>query len=334
MLLQNQAVLTVSLVKVAEGIRPVAMTPAPQGNQVALSLEDGSVRIIDISTRVTVRNLAKHPGPAYALAWSGDGAWIATGDETGRVWVEDARTGSKVVEYRTHTRGVQKVSFNLGRTLLASVGKDDTIHVQKFSEGTPKEERAILGKGANLYGGEFNPGTSHLITTGILGDVGRVYDAITGAVKGLLSEPANQGTFDVAFNRNGTRFVTTGRDGISLVWDSKTNKRLARLMGHQDWVTNAAWSPSGRFIATSSTDRRVIVWNSANYAKVAILENMNSVGSPICFSGNGSYLVGTDVGGNLAIYAVKPAQPAVAVKKPTLKRPTPRRTTRTRGGGR
>jgi WD40 repeat protein len=279
-----------------------------------------------------VRNLAKHPGPAYAVDWSSDGSWIATGDETGRVWVEDARTGAKVVEYRTHKRGIHKVSFNLGRTLLASVGKDDVIHVQAFSAATPKEEKEIPGKGANFYGGEFNPGSSNLLVTGILGDVGRIYDLPSGKISGLLSSPKNEGTFDVSHNRNGTRFVTTGRDSVSQMWDSKTRVRLARMMGHTDWVTNATWSPSGRYVATSSTDRTILFWNSFSYAKVAKLENMSGVGSPITFSGNGSYFVATDLGGNLAIYSVTPAQPAVAAK-PVVKKPTQKRTRKRKRGG-
>ena len=321
---------SISVVKVSEGVRPVAMAPAPQGTQVVLCLEDGSVQIIDAKTRQTVRKLAKHPGPAYAAAWSRDGVWIATGDETGRVFIEDARTGAKVQEYRSHTRGIQKVSFNVGRTLLASVGKDDAIDIQDLGLNTPKEEREILGKGSNLYGGEFNPASANLIATGILGDVGRVYDVKTGAVVGILSQPANEGTFDVSYNKNGTRFVTTGRDGVSMVWDAKSRVRLARLMGHKDWVTNATWSPSGRFIATSSTDRSVIFWNSTTFQKVAVLNDQNSVGSPICFSGDGAFFLSTNVGGSLVVHSVSPSQPAVAA--PVAKKPAKRTVRKKRRG--
>ncbi|MDX2064273.1 MAG: hypothetical protein SFX74_00880 [Fimbriimonadaceae bacterium] len=316
-----QAPISVTKVRVVPGIRPVALAPAPQGSKFVACLEDGSVRIIDANTRATVRELAKHVQPAYAATWSLDGAWIATGDESGRIFIEDARNGARVYEYRDHTRGVQKVSFNRGRTALASTGKDDTIVIQEPAKATPAVERRILGNGANLYGAEYNPATLDSIATGILVDAGRVYDSRTGAVKSLLSERGCQGTFDVAFNRNGTRVVTAGRDGVSLVWDAAKNRRLARLVGHQDWAVYAAWSPSGRLIATSSTDRTVMIWNAMSYQRIATLSDQNSVGSPLCFTGDGKFLITTDVGGELQINAVTPSQPAVAAPAPVKKAP-------------
>lgn len=328
----QSAPISVAKVRVVQGLRPVALAPAPQGSKFVACLEDGTVQIMDASTRATVRKLAKHVQPAYAVTWSLDGAWIATGDESGRVFIEDARNGAKIYEYRDHTRGVQKVSFNRGRTSLASTGKDDTIVVQEPAKGTPEVERRILGNGANLYGAEYNPGSLDSIATGILVDAGRVYDSRTGAVKALLSERGCQGTFDVSFNRNGSRVVTAGRDGVTLVWDAQKNRRLARLVGHQDWAVYAAWSPSGRLIATSSTDRTVMVWNSVNYQRVATLADQNSVGSPLCFTGDGKFLITTDVGGELQINSVTPSQPAVAAPTPKAPAKKPVRKSRRKKG--
>ncbi|RYG44643.1 hypothetical protein EON79_14480, partial [bacterium] len=62
-----------------DGLHPVAFAAAPVGGRVAVALEDGNVRILDAATRTTLRNLAKHPQPCYGVAWSNDGAYIATG---------------------------------------------------------------------------------------------------------------------------------------------------------------------------------------------------------------------------------------------------------------
>jgi len=325
--------LTIKAIKTVPEIRPVAIAPAPTGSRFAVALEDGSVRIIDAATRATVRTLAKHPQAAYAITWSADGAWLATGDESARVWVQDTRNGTLVREYRTQGRGIQKLSFDSTRLLLASTSKDDSIHVYDLADAKKKDEKVkILGKGANLYGATFSTREPTELVTGILADAGRIYNGRTGAPLTFLSYPGSQGSYDTAINPAGTRIAVAGRDGMVSVWDAKTRKRVAGYRGHTDWVVNVAFSPNGKLIASGSTDRTVKVWNLDSSQKVADLADQSSVGSPVAFTGDGKYLISVDIMGSLVVNAVTP--PAVVpapVKKPAPKRPAPRRTGRTRG---
>ena len=301
---------TVKLEKTVPNLHPIAFAPAPLGSQVAMSMEDSTVRVLDAKTRNTTRNLATHPQPVYALSCSNDGAWIASGDESARIWIEDARNGSKVREYRTHTRGIQKLSFDSSRKFLASTGKDDQIKVYDTTDPAPKEKFSILGKGSNVYGAEFSPNSTR-IATGILSDAGRVYDGTIGKVISFFSYTGSQGTYDMAYNPTGTRIVTAGRDGTAVVFDAKTNKMIASLKGHQDWVIDAAFSPNGQFIATSSTDRTVKIWNAFSFAKVAELTDQSSVGSPLAWTADGNFLLTVDISGGLQVNRVSPAQPTI-----------------------
>jgi WD40 repeat protein len=97
------------------------------------------------------------------------------------------------------------------------------------------------------------------------------------------------------------------------VWDSKTCKRLGSLQGHQDWIIKTAISPNGRLIATSSTDRTVKVWDMYSMTKIADIPDQMSVGSPICFSADGTTLVSVNVDGSLQFNSITPVQPAAPV---------------------
>jgi WD40 repeat protein len=311
--------LTVTPGKTIDGLRPIAFAAAPTGSKFVACMEDGSVRVIDAKTRQTVRMLDKHPQPAYAAAWSPDGLRIAVGDETARVWIHSAVSGQKLREYRCHIRGIEKLSFNVGGNLLISTGKDDTIKVYNLDNQSPKEAVNILGNGANFYGAIFSPKLSTTFVTGILGPGARFYDATTGKVSGFLTGHDNQGVFDMAFNSTGTRAVSAGRDGTAIVWDTKSDKKIASLKGHQDWVMDVAYAPNGKLIATSSTDRTVKVWNAYSYQKVADLSNESFVGSPICFTADGNTLVTVNDQGFLQFNNIGPAQaaaPSTVAKKP------------------
>jgi len=312
---------------VIQGLNPIAFAPAPTGSKFLVCLEDGSVRIMDSKTHQTVKILAKHVQPAYAAAWSPDGTYVATGDESARIFIESPVTGQKIKEYRTHTKGIQKLSFNMTRQFLASTGKDDQINIYDISSPSKKEVHKILGKGANFYGATFCPRLPYTLSTGILGPGGRTYDSNSGKVTGFLTTEDQQGVYDVNYNPNGTREVTAGKDGEALVWDSKSNKKIGTLRGHLDQVFYATFSPNGKLIATASVDRSVKVWNAVTLQKIADIPQQCAVGSPLCFTADGNTLVTVNDQGYLEFNTVTPCQasteseskPAV-VKKKTRKR--------------
>ncbi len=317
--------ITVTPGRVVQELRPVAFAASPSGSRFAATMEDGSVRILDAKTRQTVRELARHPQPAYAVAWSPDGAYVATGDESARIFIEDVRTGAKIKEYRTHTKGIQKLSFNLPRTMLLSTGKDDEVKVYQVTGARGKELRAILGQGANFYGATFNPKNPYLFAVGILGSGAREYDPKTGLVKGFLTGHNNQGVFDIAFNPAGNRVLTAGRDGNAFLWDNQTNRRLATFKGHTDWIVDVEFSPNGLLAATCSTDRTVKVWNTKSFQKVADLQGQSATGFPICFTADGKSLITVTDGGYLQYNTITPSQaaPVPAPKAPVRPKRTP-----------
>jgi WD40 repeat protein len=264
--------------------------------------------------------MARHPQPVWALAWSPDGQYLASGDESARIWIENALTGKKVREYRNHTKGIEKLSYNQFGTMLISTGKDDQVNIYDLSSPKPKEARHILGKGMNFYGATFNPQSTRYFTVGMLGGGLREYDAVTGNLSHFLTDPNGQGIFDVSFCPAGTREVSAGKDGLAIVWDAKACTRLGSLTGHQDWVVNTAISPNGKFAATSSVDRTVRVWNLATMQKVGELDGQCAVGSPLCFTGDGSELVTVSDMGYLEFNNVSPAQCMTVAKAVPMKK--------------
>ena len=315
-LLLAPAAVKVTPTKTMVGIRPIALAAAPTGSKFLACLEDGSVRIIDSKTRMTIRTLDKHPGPAYAAAWSADGNFVATGDETARIWIHNAITGKKVREYRTHTKGIQKLSFNLPGSLLLSTGKDDQCNVYDLRTPRGKERTVVLGKGMNFYGATFHPKLPYTFAVGMLGGGVRMYDALTGKPSGFLTDAGGQGIFDFCFNPAGTRAVSAGRDGMAVVWDPVHQSKLGKLKGHQDWVVYTAVSPNGQLVATGSSDRTVKVWDLKTMTKVAEIENEFTVGSPVLFTADGKSLVTVTDSGDLQFSAITPAA-VVATTTPT-----------------
>jgi WD40 repeat protein len=203
-----------------------------------------------------------------------------------------------------HTRGIQDLSFNYPRTMLVSTGKDDVVKVWNPDSG--KCVATVPGNGANFYSATFQGKLSEF-GVGILGPGAREYNG-NGKEDGFYVDPSSQGVFDIAFNPAGTRAVTAGRDGKAILWDAKTRKKLGTMYGHSDWVVHCAFSPNGQWIATSGDDRTVRIWNPYTCKQVAQLDDQQAVGSPICWTADGKYLITVNFSDFLEINSVTPAQ--------------------------
>ncbi|MCO5297313.1 MAG: WD40 repeat domain-containing protein [Fimbriimonadaceae bacterium] len=286
------------------GVRAINISAAPTGTKFAITAEDNSVRIYDAATRQLIKTMTGHPQQAMAIAWSQDGTMIATGDESARIFVWSASTGAKLRELRGHQRGIQNLCFNYPRTLLLSTGKDDAMKVWDLSTG--KVKATILGKGANFFGGTFKA-KGNDIGVGVLNIGGRLYGP-DFKVKGFLTGHGGQGVFDIDFNKAGTRALTCGKDGNGAIWDVKAMSRLNYLRGHKDWVVWGNFSPNGKYVATSSTDTTVRVWNIYSYRPELVFENQSSLGSPLAWTGNGKYLITVNLDGFLTVNEIAPAQ--------------------------
>lgn len=312
-----QTGLTVKIAGKAPGVKPLAYAVAPTGSKFAVSLEGNDVRIMDANGRKLIRALVGHPQPAYALAWSDDGTYIASGDESARIFIWNAVNGVKTRTIIGHIRGIGKLSFNHTRTLLASTGKDDVVNVWNVANG--KKGAQILGNGLNLYGATFHP-LRDLLLAGTLGGGGRTY-LMTGSgakVQNFITytSPSAQlhGMLDMAWSPDGTKCASVGNDNNGILWDMKTFKKIGLLKGNMDWVVHVAFTPNGKYVATSSTDRTVRIYDTKTLAPVAVLQNESSIGAPIAFTADGKFLLSAGVDDNMELYSLTPPQGAAPVK--------------------
>jgi len=304
----------IKLAKDIQYYRPLAMAAASSGAQVAMTLDDNSIRIMDAGTHATLKTFTGHPQQPKAIAWSNDGAWIASGDESARIFLWDARTGAKLRQFTGHTKGIQNLSFNLPRTMLISTSNDDSI--REWDPLTGKCLVTILGKGSNLYSGTFSPVTNS-IACGTLGSGTRIYDQF-GNPKNFLTNVDVTHVNDVAFNLTGTMLAVAGRSGSARIWDLKKGTAIGSVKGHGDWVMHARFSPNGRYVATSSTDRSIHIYDTKTLQKVADFQDVSSVGAPLAWTADGKWLLATAADDHLQIYSVTPPQAGLPapVKKP------------------
>jgi len=75
----------------------------------------------------------------------------------------------------------------------------------------------------------------------------------------------------VAFSPDGSRLAAACDDGRAYVWDTRTGRSAATLVGHEAWLNGAEFSPDGGSVLTSSYDGTARLWEAGAGKPLAIL---------------------------------------------------------------
>jgi WD40 repeat protein/DNA-binding SARP family transcriptional activator len=206
------------------------------------------------------------PGLGGALDWSPDGTVFVTEgpEDTGLVDIRDARTGESVrrfVGHDVHINGgdINFVAFSHDGTKLATAGDDGTARVWD-----PRTGAELWSFGAHdeetVTDVSFSPDDSELAAVWQQKQILRVFDLTTGR---LVRELPTRGAHFALFSPDGTRFVMAGNDqSAAVVVDARSGAEAFTLEGHRSGLRHAAWSPDGRWIATSSFDATARIWDA------------------------------------------------------------------------
>jgi eukaryotic-like serine/threonine-protein kinase len=207
--------------------------------------------------------LPGHTGAVNDVAFSRDGATLATGsdDHTVRLW--DVKTGRERI-LKGHTDEVYFVAFSPDGTQLASAGKDETIRLWDIATGSA---RVLIGQTGRFGGLAFSPDGRHLLSASYDGMV-RLWDAKSGDGSLLSSTPGP--IRGMAFSPDGKTVAHGGGDRLLHLTDLESG-RVRVLAGHEAAIIALAFSPDGARVATRDIDGTVLEWDARTGAHRALL---------------------------------------------------------------
>jgi WD40 repeat protein len=230
---------------------------SPDGSRLA-SADEWELRVWDATTPPASLPPGKCPG-ARAVAFSGDGRWLAAGTSPGVVWVRDRGTGR--VLWASPQRPLLRVTglaFRPGGQELASGDVRGAVIVRDAATGRPLRTFSFK---AEVGGLAYSPDGARLAVR--TGDSVRVLDAATG--EELLSWPSYESASGLAFSPDGRHLALTGdskHSQLVQIVDVATRRRAALLQGHTRSIYDLAWQ--GDQLATLSLDGTVKVWDVSN----------------------------------------------------------------------
>ena len=183
----------------------------------------------------------------------------ACDDKTLRVW--NRETGVETACLRGHESPAIAVAFSPdGRRIASAGGRDKTARIWNAANGV--QERSLQHEEHVSCVAFSHDGTRIASTSD--DRTARVWDVASGEQQ-LRVVAQDDGTVScVAFSPDDGRLVTGSggwlNDHSARVWDAKTGALLLTLLGHENDVVSASFSPDGDSLVSGSWDRTVRIW--------------------------------------------------------------------------
>lgn len=225
----------------------------PDRDLLATASAEG-ISVCTLATGNTIGGFAGAGSENWALAFSRDGAWLASGGGDAPVRVWDSRTGTEKRRFTGHRGVVLAVAFSEDGRRLASAGQvgkaggSGELVVWDVENGHALFERRDLPVVAGLAWSQDGA----RIAAGVVGGV-HVYDLASG--RKILALGGHESPVSgVAFSPDGERIVSADQEAAGRqagavrvrVWDTRVAREVLSLRDETDYRTPVAVRVAGR----------------------------------------------------------------------------------------
>ena len=309
-----------------------AIAFSARGTLLATASTDGVGRVWHVGSGQPVTVLSGHGNYVEDIAFSPDGTQVATAstDGTARTW--KAETGAALALFAGDSETVTGARFGRMGTTLVTSSLDGTARewdavvqpalTMVADLGAPVTRVEFAGDGGTIaastatrayridvQSGQVTPVGKAAAPVGVIvGPDGRraVIDGDTVVVSGgggktVRLEGHRKEVTSVAFSDDGARIVTASLDHDVRTWDARTGAPLRLVRVHFAIVSDARFSPDGRWIATAGPVTSALV--DAETGRLAFyLRGHEGKLTAVAFAPDGKQIATGGVDGTVRLY--------------------------------
>lgn len=220
------------------------------------------------------------------------GSYVATCGNDGNIQIYNLEDDVVVCNFSAHSAGVTELVWDDESTRLFSTSTDNVIRCWNPSTQNDFSSWDMVGElpqhGAQVTSFCLNPCRRFAASTS-LDSTWRFYDIHAGQILASLTNPNNTSFTCGQFHPDGALFGAGTADSTVQIWSVKDQSKAADFDGHTGAITSLSFSENGYFLATTSENNEVKLWDLRKLVNFETI-TMPSNCAKVTFDLYGSYL--------------------------------------------
>lgn len=235
---------------------------SPDGKYVVIGLENGTIESYDLTKQLKTSEIAAHANQVLRLVFSNNGSLLASGshDNTAMLWkfgTDGQLSLERVID--DHFDSVHAVAFSSDDKQLATASYDG--HIGFFSLTDEQQPLLIKAHQGKVTSVSFDQNGTQLLSSGAEDFALKLWDLKQQPPIAKTLATANNVLLWSSFSPDDINIAGVGRGGNITIYSLNDPNKPLRLVGHEQTVYKAIFSPDSRQLATVSWDMTVRLWD-------------------------------------------------------------------------